>query len=202
MQCSALGFEAGSRLICRRRRTSSNRSCLPWKSRFHLPTPPWWAIQTLPSSRSLRSWLFDLGVCVCVCVCVTEADERDHGASHVLWDAGLRRLLHLHSRHQAGPAGGRAGEESGYVYTAFTLLTRYHFNNTCTERFLQAPKSVSMMNTQRSDLIIFQSVWNDMKKQNKLRRTKLCQCFLDASRNLPAKLPEKLCSGAPRAKLL
>ncbi len=183
MQCSALGFEAGSRLICRRRRTSSNRSCLPWKSRFHLPTPPWWAIQTLPSSRSLRSWLFDLGVCV------TEADERDHGASHVLWDAGLRRLLHLHSRHQTGPAGGRAGEESGYVYTAFTLLTRYHFNNTCTVLFLQAPKSVSMMNTQRSDLIIFQSVW-------------LCQCFLDASRNLPAKLPEKLCSGAPRAKLL
>ncbi len=48
-----------------------------------------------------------------------------------------------------------------------------------------------------------QSVWNDMKKQNKLRWTQseeLCQCLQDASRNLPAKLPEKLCASAPRAK--
>ncbi len=44
--------------------------------------------------------------------------------------------------------------------------------------------------TQRSDLTIIQSVWNDMKKQNKLRQTKLelWQRLQDASRNLTAKL--------------
>ncbi len=52
------------------------------------------------------------------------------------------------------------------------------------------------------DLIIIQSVWNDMKKQNKLRLNpeELWQRLQDASRKLPAKLPEKLCSSAPRAK--
>uniref|UniRef100_A0A672MFQ8 Melanopsin-B-like n=1 Tax=Sinocyclocheilus grahami TaxID=75366 RepID=A0A672MFQ8_SINGR len=42
------------------------------------------------------------------------------------------------------------------------------------------------------------SVWSDMKKQNKLRQTQSRRT--DASRNLPVKLPEKLCSSAPRAK--
>ncbi len=41
-----------------------------------------------------------------------------------------------------------------------------------------------------------------MKKQNKLRLNPedLSQRLQDASTNLPAKLPEKLCSNAPRAK--
>ncbi len=49
---------------------------------------------------------------------------------------------------------------------------------------------------------MIQSVWNDMKKQNKLRLDpeELWQRLQDASRNLPAKLPEKLCASAPRAK--
>ncbi len=45
----------------------------------------------------------------------------------------------------------------------------------------------SQCSTQRSDLIIIQSVWNDMKKQTK-SRLKPWQCLQDASRNLPAKL--------------
>ncbi len=45
------------------------------------------------------------------------------------------------------------------------------------------------------DLILIQSVWNDMKKR---RRTKSRRTISqDASRNLP----EKLCSSAPRAAL-
>ncbi len=49
----------------------------------------------------------------------------------------------------------------------------------------------SQCSTQRSDLIIFQSVWNDMKKQNKLRQTnpeELWQRFQDATRNLFTKM--------------
>ncbi len=41
-----------------------------------------------------------------------------------------------------------------------------------------------------------------MKKENKLRLNpeELWQRLQDASRDLPAKLPEKLCTSAPRTK--
>ncbi len=46
----------------------------------------------------------------------------------------------------------------------------------------------SKSSTLRFDLIIIQSVWNDMKKQNKLNPEKLWQRLQDASRNLSDKI--------------
>ncbi len=54
--------------------------------------------------------------------------------------------------------------------------------------FAQGVWQQPVLHTQRSDLITIQSVWNDMKKQDKLRQTK--SSIQDASRDLPAKLPE------------
>ncbi len=48
-----------------------------------------------------------------------------------------------------------------------------------------------------------QSVWMTWRNRtnwDRLNPEELCQRLQDASRNLPAKLPEKLCSSAPRAK--
>ncbi len=56
---------------------------------------------------------------------------------------------------------------------------------------------------QRSDLIIISlsgMTWRNRTNWDRLNPEELCQRLQDASRNLPAKLPEKLCSSAPRAK--
>ncbi len=134
MQCSALGFEAGSRLICRRRRTSSNRSCLPWKSRFHLPTPPWWAIQTLPSSRSLRSWLFDLGVCVCgVCVCYRsrwgEIMVRAMYCEMLGYDASFTYIHAIKLAQQGGVLEKRVGTFTPHLHSSPDITSITHAQN-------------------------------------------------------------------------
>ncbi len=61
----------------------------------------------------------------------------------------------------------------------------------------------SQCSTQRSDLIIISLsgvTWRNRTNWDRLNPEELWQCLQDASRNLPAKLPEKLCSSAPRAK--
>ncbi len=61
----------------------------------------------------------------------------------------------------------------------------------------------SQHSTQRSDLIIIQSVWNDMKKQNKLRQTKSRRTVATSPRCFKkptCKAIWKTIASAPRAK--
>ncbi len=61
----------------------------------------------------------------------------------------------------------------------------------------------SQCSTQRSDLIIISlsgMTWRNRTNWDRLNPEELWQHLQDASRNLPAKLPGKLCASAPRAK--
>ncbi len=61
----------------------------------------------------------------------------------------------------------------------------------------------SQCSTQRSDLIIISlsgMTWRNRTNWDRLNPEELWQRLQDVSRELAAKLPEKLCSSAPRAK--
>ncbi len=87
-----------------------------------------------------------------------------------------------------------------YIYTVSVRNISLHFQTFIVplvviiqcDFCLNKESDNSQCSTQRSDLIIIQSVWNrDRTNWDRLNPEELWQCLQDASRDLRAKLPEK-----------